>query len=59
LYINIGNAVVMQLLFNQEVGIVCINHWKDLSPGIYFCRMTSGGFTATKRFVVEEKLPEF
>jgi len=24
----------------------------DLSPGIYFCRMTSGNFTATQRFVV-------
>jgi hypothetical protein len=23
-----------------------------LSPGIYFCRMTSGDFTATQRFVV-------
>ncbi len=26
----------------------------DLSPGIYFCRMTSGDFTATQRFVVIE-----
>jgi len=27
---------------------------RDLSPGIYFCRMTSGDFTATQRFVVIE-----
>ena len=27
---------------------------EDLSPGIYFCRMTSGDFTATQRFVVIE-----
>lgn len=27
---------------------------EDLSPGIYFCRMISGEFTATKRFVVIE-----
>jgi hypothetical protein len=26
----------------------------DLSPGIYFCRMISGEFTATQRFVVIE-----
>ncbi len=26
----------------------------DLSPGIYFCRMISGDFTATQRFVVIE-----
>ena len=25
---------------------------EDLSPGIYFCRMTAGEFTATQRFVV-------
>jgi len=25
---------------------------EDLSPGIYFCRMVSGDFTATQRFVV-------
>jgi hypothetical protein len=27
---------------------------EDLSPGIYFCRMISGDFTATERFVVIE-----
>ena len=27
---------------------------EDLSPGIYFCRMISGDFTATQRFVVIE-----
>ncbi|MBW1870114.1 MAG: T9SS type A sorting domain-containing protein, partial [Deltaproteobacteria bacterium] len=26
----------------------------DLSPGIYFCRMLSGDFTETQRFVVIE-----
>jgi hypothetical protein len=26
----------------------------DLSPGIYFCRMISGDFEATQRFVVIE-----
>jgi hypothetical protein len=26
----------------------------DLSPGVYFCRMVSGDFTATQRFVVIE-----
>jgi hypothetical protein len=26
----------------------------DLSPGVYFCRMTSGGFAATQHFVVIE-----
>ena len=27
---------------------------EELTPGIYFCRMVSGGFTATQRFVVIE-----
>ncbi|MCK4506441.1 MAG: T9SS type A sorting domain-containing protein [Candidatus Aegiribacteria sp.] len=26
----------------------------ELTPGIYFCRMISGDFTATQRFVVIE-----
>ena len=29
---------------------------ENLSPGIYFCRMTSGEYTSTQRFVVIEQL---
>ena len=37
--------------YSQGSHVVQLN---ELSPGIYFCRMTSGDFSATQRFVVIE-----
>jgi hypothetical protein len=53
LSINIGIAVVMLLLFNQEVWISFRNH-RGPSHGIYFYRMISGDSAAVQRFVVIE-----
>jgi len=53
LYDLSGRMVLELSEIEYQVGYHCVT-LGDLTPGIYFCRMISGEFSATQRFIVIE-----